>query len=210
MRYESEFQVLTIIYNGKHSGIQRIEMSNADKLGKRVRMYREKLGLTAEELSVNSGLALNLINDIESGRTYPPLGSIIKLSRALGQRVGTFMDDQFIRDPLIVRADERKEETSSHRGADGHYHYFPLGKGKTDRHMEPLYIKIEADGKEELSSHEGEEFIIVISGKIKLVYGKEVHMLTAGDALYYNSLVPHFLGSVDGPAEIYAIIHAPV
>jgi len=185
-------------------------MSTADKLGKRVKMYREKLGLTAEQLSINSGLSLRLINDIESGVTYPPLGSIIKLSRALGQRVGTFMDDQFIKDPLIVRAGAREEETSSHRGAGGHYHYYPLGKGKTDRHMEPLYIKIEADDREELSSHEGEEFIIVISGEIKLIFGKETHMLRPGDTVYYNSLVPHHLGSAKGPAEIFAVIYTPV
>jgi transcriptional regulator with XRE-family HTH domain len=192
------------------SSLEDIAMSATDKLGKRVKMYREKLGLTAEELSTNSGLSLQLINDIELGKTYPPIGSIIKLSRALGQRVGTFMDDQFIKDPLIVRADERVEETATHRGAEGHYHYYPLGKGKTDRHMEPLYIKIEKDEREELSSHEGEEFIIVISGNIKLVYGKEVHMLGPGDTLYYNSLVPHHLGSVGGPAEIFAVIYAPV
>ena len=185
-------------------------MPATDKLGKRVRTYREKLGLTAEELSTNSGLSLQLVNDIESGSTYPPIGSIIKLSRALGQRVGTFMDDQFIKDPLIVRCGEREEETSSHRGAGGHYHYYPLGKGKTDRHMEPLYIKIEADKEEELSSHEGEEFIIVISGEIKLVYGKELHILKAGDTVYYNSLVPHYLGSSNGEAEILAVIYAPV
>ncbi|MDR0198194.1 MAG: cupin domain-containing protein, partial [Methanomassiliicoccaceae archaeon] len=101
-------------------------------------------------------------------------------------------------------------ETSSHRGADGHYHYYPLAKGKTDRHMEPLYIKIEADGKETLSSHEGEEFIIVISGEIKLIYGKEIHMLKAGDTVYYNSLVPHHLGPVKGQAEIFAVIYVPV
>ena len=159
---------------------------------------------------MNSGLTLNLINDIESGKIYPPLSSIIKLSRALGQRVGTFMDDQFIRDPLIVKADKREEETSSHRGAGGHYHYFPLGKGKTDRHMEPLYIKIDTDTKEELSSHEGEEFIMVMSGEIKLIYGKETHTLKNGDTVYYNSLVPHHIGAVNGPAEIFAVIYTPV
>ena len=185
-------------------------MTPTDKVGKRVRMYREKLGLTAEELSTNAGIGLNLLNDIENGTTYPPIGSMIKLSRALGQRVGTFMDDQFIKDPLITRGNEREEETSSHRGAGGHYHYFPLGKGKTDRHMEPLYILIEGGKGEELSSHEGEEFVIVISGEIKLIYGKEIHNLKAGDTVYYNSLVPHFLGCVGGPAEIFAVIYAPV
>jgi transcriptional regulator with XRE-family HTH domain len=185
-------------------------MSTADKLGKRVIKYREKLGLTPEQLATNSGLSLNLINDIESGKTYPALGSIIKISRALGQCVGTFMDDQFIKDPLIVRSDARSEETSSHRGAGGHYHYYPLGKGKTDRHMEPLYIKIEADKNEEMSSHEGEEFIIVISGDVKLIYGKEIHTLKAGDTVYYNSLVPHHIGSAKGVAEIFAVIYTPV
>ena len=185
-------------------------MSSTDKLGKRVRKYREKLGLTVEELSINSGLSLQLIDDTESGRTYPQLGSIIKISRALGQRVGTFMDDQFVKDPLIIKYDDREEETSSHRGAGGHYHYYPLGKGKTDRHMEPLYIRIETGEEEELSSHEGEEFVIVISGKIKLKYGKEEHILNAGDTLYYNSLVPHHLGSTDGPAEIFAVIYVPI
>jgi transcriptional regulator with XRE-family HTH domain len=185
-------------------------MSATDKLGKRVRTYREKLGLTAEELATNTGLSLNLIDDIENGITYPPIGSMIKISRALGQRVGTFMDDQFIKDPLIVRLGEREEETSSHRGAGGHYHYYPLGKGKTDRHMEPLFISIEADKNEDMSSHEGEEFIIVVSGKVKLVYGKEMHTLSAGDSVYYNSLVPHYLGSFEGPAEIFAVIYTPV
>ncbi|MDR2866865.1 MAG: cupin domain-containing protein [Methanomassiliicoccaceae archaeon] len=185
-------------------------MAASDKLGKRVRTYREKLGLSEEELATNSGLGLHLIKDIEDGKTYPPISAIIKISRALGQRVGTFMDDQFIGDPLIVKADKREEETSSHRGAGGHYHYYPLGKGKTDRHMEPLYIKIEADKNEELSSHEGEEFIIVISGDIKLIYGKQTFKLGPGDSVYYNSLVPHHLGCVSGPAEIFAVIYVPV
>ena len=140
-------------------------MTDANKLGKRVSKYREQLGLTQEQLAVNAGLDLAYLQDVESGAIYPPIGMLIRLSRALGQRLGTFMDDQFVPDPIIVRASSRSEETSS-RGADGHYHYFPLGKGKTDRHMEPLFIRIGVDEIQKLSSHEGEEFIIVVSGKV--------------------------------------------
>ena len=185
-------------------------MSTEGKLGARIRKYREQLGLSQEQLAVNSGLDLSLVVDVEEGTIYPPIGAIIKLSRALGQRVGTFMDDQNVADPVITRAGQVEEETASHRGAKGHYHYYPLGKGKIDRHMEPMFIRIEEDEIKEVSSHEGEEFIIVISGKILMKYGKEDTILEKGDSVYYNSVVPHFIGAIDGPAEIYAILYVPI
>ena len=154
------------------------------------------------------GLEVGYLNDVEEGNIYPPIGTIIKLSRALGQRVGTFMDDQFQPDPIVVKKKDRIEETSS-RGADGQYHYFPLGKGKTDRHMEPMFIRIEPDVEHKISSHEGEEFIIVVSGKILVKYGREETVIEEGDTVYYNSVVPHYIGAIDGPAEIFAVLYTP-
>ncbi|MBQ7701373.1 MAG: helix-turn-helix transcriptional regulator [Candidatus Methanomethylophilaceae archaeon] len=186
-------------------------MADTNKLGKRVKKYREHLGLTQEQLAANTGLDPEFIKDIEDGTVYPPVGSLIKLSRALGQRLGTFMDDQFVPDPIIVRMSNRYEETSNSReGAKGHYHYYPLGKGKTDRHMEPLFIRIEEDDEKAMSTHEGEEFMVVVRGKIIVKYGKEEHILENGDSIYYNSVVPHFVGAVDGPAEILAVMYSPM
>ena len=100
-------------------------MTDTNKLGKRVKKYREKLGLSQEQLASNTALSLAFIKDIEDGVVYPPVGSLIKLSRALGQRLGTFMYDQFIPDPIIVRKADRYEETSDSReGAKGHYGRF--------------------------------------------------------------------------------------
>ena len=176
----------------------------------RIRKYREKLGLTQEQLASNTGLDAGFIDDIENDLVYPPIGQIIKISRALGQRVGTFMDDQFRPDPIITRAGSVEEETASHRGAKGHYHYYPLGTGKTDRHMEPMFITIDEDEEKSMSTHEGEEFIIVVSGKILVRYGKVEEVLEKGDSVYYNSVVPHFIGAIDGPAEIYAVVYVPM
>ncbi|MBO4798779.1 MAG: cupin domain-containing protein [Candidatus Methanomethylophilaceae archaeon] len=184
-------------------------MAEANKLGVRVSKYREQLGLTQEQLAVNSGLELALIKDVEEGRTYPPVGLLIKISRALGQRLGTFMDDQFKPDPVIVRKASRVEEASS-KGDFGNYQYFPLGKGKTDRHMEPLFIRMDSDESHEFSIHEGEEFIIVVSGKVIVKYGKQETILEEGDSAYYNSVVPHYIGCYEGPAEIYAVLYTPV
>jgi transcriptional regulator with XRE-family HTH domain len=186
-------------------------MSSSEKLGIRIRNFRERLELSPEELARNAGIEASMIRDIEEGRVYPAINVLVKIARALGQRLGTFLDDQFVADPLIVRRDEREEETSPYiGGAEGHYHYFPLGKGKTDRHMEPFYIIIDPSERRELSSHEGEELVIVVSGEVELIYGKETFLLREGDSMYYNSIVPHHLGAAgDSRAEIYAAVFTP-
>lgn len=186
-------------------------MNASEKLGARVRKYREKLGLSVEDLAKNAGIDPALIANIEEGNTYPAIGVMVKLSRSLGQRLGTFTDDQFREDPLIVRESERKEEAMPHRGTNPNgYHYYLLGKGKTDRHMEPFFIKIEPSESMELSSHEGEEFIIVVSGEVVLRYGQNTYQLQEGDSMYYNSVVPHQVGAANGaPASIYAVVYMP-
>jgi transcriptional regulator with XRE-family HTH domain len=185
-------------------------MTSADSLGKRVRSFRERLGLSVDDLAKNAGIEPALVHGIEEGHVYPSIGVLVKLSRALGQRLGTFVDDHPVDDPLIVKASNRKEETAQHKGgAAGHYHYFSLGKGKSDRHMEPFFIVVEPSKDKSLSSHEGEELVIVVSGEVELIYGKQTYHLVEGDSMYYNSVVPHYLGAVNGKAEIYAVIYTP-
>ncbi len=94
-------------------------MADMNKVGKRIRKYREQLGLSQEELAVNSGLKLESIKEYEEGIAYPPIGTLIRLSRALGQRVGTFTDDQFVPDPIVVKVGEREPEATSD-GKKGH------------------------------------------------------------------------------------------
>ncbi len=76
--------------------------------------------------------------------------------------------------------------------------------------MEPMFIRVGIEDTPELSTHEGEEFIVVVSGKILFIYGKEKKVLEPGDSAYYNSVVPHYVGAIDGPAEIYAVLYTPL
>jgi quercetin dioxygenase-like cupin family protein len=72
--------------------------------------------------------------------------------------------------------------------------------------MEPFFIKVSPTDERINSSHEGEEFVVVVSGEVELVYGKETYTLKEGDTMYYNSLVPHCLSAIGGDAKIYAVI----
>lgn len=180
-------------------------------LGKRIKMYRERLEMSPEDIAKATGLDTSLVLAIEAEQVYPAIGVLMKLSRALGQRLGTFMDDQFREDPLIVRKADQKEEMAQHRGeTPAPYRYFPLGRGKTDRHMEPFFIEIDPHQDKATSSHEGEEFIIVVSGAVELLYGHKSFLLNPGDSMYYNSIVPHYVGAAgEERAEIYGIVFMP-
>ena len=68
-----------------------------------------------------------------------------------------------------------------------------------------------ANAPASLSSHEGEEFIVVVSGEVELVYGKETFLLHPGDSMYYNSVVQHLVRAANGkPATIYAVVYMPL
>lgn len=187
-------------------------MADGCKVAERIRTYRERLELTVDALAEKSGVSAGVLGAIEAGEVYPALGVLVKISRALGQRLGTFMDDQFAPDPVIVRASDRSGARTSHKACTaGGFQYFPLGRGKTDRHMEPFFIEIAADAEAVPSSHEGEEFIVVVSGSVELVYGGVVQVLGPGDSAYYNSVVPHGVRAAGGlPASIYAVVFMPM
>lgn len=78
--------------------------------------------------------------------------------------------------------------------------------------MEPFIIDV-APGMEERSgrsSHEGEEFLYVLSGSLEIEYGREVHVLWPGDSIYFESIVPHVVRTHGAmPARILAVVHVP-
>uniref|UniRef100_I2Q3A5 Putative transcriptional regulator n=1 Tax=Desulfovibrio sp. U5L TaxID=596152 RepID=I2Q3A5_9BACT len=188
-----------------------------NKLGDRIRTYREAQELSREELSARTGLSVDFLAALEEEDVTPSLGPLLKIALALGQRLGTFMDDQVGGDLCMTcRADLAEDDTvlRKARGKRAAFRYHSLGKGKTDRHMEPFFIEVypdeEAGGEKPLSSHEGEEFIVVMAGELEVIVGPDRHILGPGDSIYYNSVVPHYVGCGDAPkADIYAVLYIP-
>ena len=185
-----------------------------EKLGNRVRKFREELEMTREQLADAAGLSVDFIATLEEESIYPFIGPLQKIARALHVRLGTFMDDVDSRDPVITRRATRNADlTMKHTAAKRPlYRYYGLSKGKADKNMEPFFIEVLPHPEEErtLSSHQGEEFIIVHSGRLLVIYGNESHELEAGDTVYYNSIVPHYVGAAgDAPCTIYAVLYHP-
>ncbi len=183
-------------------------------IGHKIKKFRELEEITLDELVARSGLDKDYIKAIEDDEMHPSIGPMLKIARALGTRLGTFLDDTISQDPLIVRLEERQEESTLLKGAEkpAALGFFSLGRGKSDRRMEPFFIEIhpESARDKKLSSHEGEEFIVVVTGEVEIIYGQETHVLKPGDSIYYNSIVPHHVSSrKNEKAEIYAVLYFP-
>lgn len=183
------------------------------KIGQRIKKFREDKEITLAQMAERTGLDQNFLTAVEEENMYPSLGPLLKISRALGVRLGTFLDDQLSQDPFVVRVNERTEELTMHTGRAAPAMIFhSLGRGKSDRRMEPFYIDIAPACTKEvrLSTHEGEEFIVCVKGRVSVVYGQEHVVLEPGDSIYYNSIVPHEVTNAGSePAAIYAVLYFP-
>ena len=193
-------------------------MSNSNTfVGSKIKGLRETKNFSLEEIAERSGLTVEQITSIENDQNLPSLGPLIKIARALGVRLGTFMDDNDALGPVVCRAAEREANKSisfSNGATDArkHMEYHPLAQQKAGRHMEPFIIDINPEDSPEfqLSAHEGEEFIYVMEGEIEIVYGKERYSLKEGDSIYYDSIVKHHLHGAPGKsAKILALIYIP-
>lgn len=186
-------------------------------VGAKIRGFRESKNITVEEIAQRSGLSVEQINSIENDVNLPSLGPLIKIARALGVRLGTFMDDNDALGPVVCRAADREANTSisfSNGATDArkHMEYHPLAQQKAGRHMEPFVIDINPEQNPEfqLSAHEGEEFIFVMSGEVEIIYGKDKYTLHEGDSIFYDSIVKHHVHGAPGKsAKILAVVYIP-
>ena len=191
--------------------------NNHTVVGSKIKGLRESKDISLQEMAERSGLSEEQITSIENDQFLPSLGPLIKIARALGVRLGTFLDDNDELGPVVCRAKDRENNGSisfSNDSADArkHMEYHSLARQKAGRHMEPFIIDIQPseDKSFKLSAHEGEEFIYVMEGELEIAYGKKTYTLGEGDSIFYDSIVMHHVHGVAGkPAKILAVVYIP-
>ena len=181
------------------------------KVGETVKEIREKKGLSLQDISQRTGLSPESLMEIEKGNISPPLGSIIKLAKALEMKMGYFISGAEDLPYTIVRKNDRKliSRFDSKKSQTYGYEFISLAPHKKDRHMEPFLVTLEPSDVEEHSSHDGQEFIFVLEGIMEVHLGKDIHLLEPGDAIYYDSNVSHLVKCHGGEkTKIVAVLYA--
>ena len=188
-----------------------------NRLGQKLVTLREAHHLSQQQLAERAGADIEIIKGLEEGNLPSSLAPLIQITRALGVRLGTLMDDDEATGPYYVEKGQMEEVTRLKRletASDaGDLSYFSLAAGRPSRHMDPFIITITPSGETDhkLVGHEGEEFLYGLEGEVEIAYGDELYVLHPGESIYYDSIVPHQVRAHEGQgAKFLACVYTPV
>lgn len=166
-------------------------------IGREVREFRTKQGMTVARLANLAGLSAGMLSKIENGNTSPSLATLQALSRALHVPVTAFFRRfEEVRDASFVPAGHGLK--IERRGTRAGHQYELLGHTIGKRlGMEPYLITLTTESDVfPLFQHAGVEFIHMLEGKVVYRHSDKTYTLTPGDSLFFDADAPH------GPEEL--------
>ncbi len=188
------------------------EAAEEFRIGPKIKDLRKERGLTLQEVADETGFSPALISQIERGNVSPPIATLARLARFFDVRMGFFFKKKEDERPFkVMRLAERRiiDRVVSPNGHRHGYVYETLAPYSPKHRMEPFLVSIEKEAAEgeSLYSHEGEEFLFVLKGKVRLLVGEEEVILEQGDGVYFDSSVKHrLLNNSRGEAKVIAVI----
>jgi transcriptional regulator with XRE-family HTH domain len=181
------------------------------QVGDHIRKFREERGVSLQQLAEKTGFSAALLSQIENRMTSPPLGTLVKIANALDTYVSSFIGKEETEFSIVRKQDRTTvSRVGLKEGGQSSYTYEALGAGKAGRKMEPFLVRLKPliDRHVMRNSHEGEEFIYVLSGRVEIFLDKYSDLLAEGDCVYYNSTIPHHVHSAEQKeALILAVLY---
>jgi transcriptional regulator with XRE-family HTH domain len=166
-------------------------------IGHQVRHHRKHAGLTVAELAVAAQISPGMLSKIENGQISPSLSTLQMLAAALNVPLtALFASFEQRRDCSYVKAGEGV--VIRRRGTKVGHQYQLLGHSLDgDVVVEPYLITLSDDAVPYTGfQHEGVEFFYMLTGEIEYAHADRSYMLSAGDAILFDSAAPH------GPARL--------
>ncbi len=167
-------------------------------LGERVRDLRKARGWTLEQAAKQAGLARSTLSKIENGQMSPTYDALKKLATGLDIPI-----PQLFTPPREAQVTGRMTTTKAGQG-EAHptstYEHEILAGGLTRKAMLPYRARIRARSFDEFEGwvrHDGEEFLYVLTGAIRLIteFYEPIEM-RRGDSAYYDATMGHNVISV--------------
>lgn len=165
----------------------------------RLREIRLDKGMTLEELATRANIDKSTLSRLESGKRRLALDHLPSLADALGVRVDDLLPRRRVIDPRIRPVA---------REFDG-LTVWPLGGQGASNGLEASKMRIHATRNkppEKLPVHEGQHWMYVLKGNMRLLLGDEDFIVEPGEAVEFSTWTPHWFGASDGPVEVIAIL----
>jgi transcriptional regulator with XRE-family HTH domain len=169
-----------------------------DAVAPRLRELRRRRGYTLAELSIETGISTSTLSRLESGLRKPTLDLLIRLASAYRANL-----DDLVGAPQI--ADPRIHPKPIYRNGRA---IIPLTKQNPDLHAFKMVLPGHPpDAPIPQRSHDGYDWIYVLSGRVRLALGDEEIVLEPGEAAEFDTRVLHGHASAsEEPAEVLNLL----
>lgn len=176
-------------------------------IGERLRSVREQHGMSVRKLGRAAGVSASLISEAERGLVEPSVGVLKRLAAALDVTLTYFFSQPGMSGETVIRRADRRKLLELHG-----FNYELLGPdGNTS--LEAIYARLAPGaGLDEtvmLQHGPGEEWGMVLSGRLKVWVGTEIYVLDAGDAVSFSSSIPHRVANLDEGTTEYVWVNTP-
>jgi transcriptional regulator with XRE-family HTH domain len=167
-------------------------------VGPRLRRLRQERGTTLAELAATTGISLSTLSRLEAGQRRPTLELLLPLARAHQVQLDELVDAPPTGDPRIhARPIKRKDGavliplTRRPGGLQAYKQIVPAGW---------------PGGEPSQKTHEGYDWLYLLSGRIRLLLGDKDILLAEGEVVEFDTRVPHWFSNPGpGPAEMLCL-----
>jgi len=164
------------------------------EIGAKLRALRLKKKLGLVQLGQHTGLSPALLSKLERGKMFPTLATLLRIAMVFNVDLDYFFADHRKRRALaVVRRGARQRFPESVGSRDPAYHFesltFPVAEPKCQAYVATFHPV--ADGEERPHKHPGVEIIYVTAGELGVTIENTEHTLETGDAIYFDTSVPH-------------------
>ena len=178
----------------------------------RIKEMREIAGYTAEQMAEKVELSTEEYLKLESGEQDFPFSFIHKCALEFGIGMSDLLEGTTSArlSSYTVTRKGQGQQTAKENGIS----IANLDPKFRDKIAEPYWVRYEYDPAQQnkpiqLATHSGQEFDLVISGKLMVQVGDHTEVLSEGDSIYYDSSAPHGMRAVDGQDCVFCAVVLP-
>jgi transcriptional regulator with XRE-family HTH domain len=164
------------------------------EVGPRLKRLRTRRGVTLTALAATTGISKSTLSRLESGQRKPSLELLLPLAEAHQVPLDELVGAPEVGDPRI----RLKPRVRNGRMV------FPLTQASSDLHVWKVVIPPERE--HELRTHEGYEWLYVLSGQLRLILGEHDITMGPGEVAEFDTRLPHWFGPAGAePVEILSV-----
>ncbi len=168
----------------REGSIEPAAGNGAAALGPRLRRLRARRGRSLAQVAAAAGISVGFLSALERSQMSASVGTLRRLARYYRTNILDFFDATEL-NTRLVRPSRRKVLQA---GPGVRMELLAWG----NKVMEPHLFRIKPNaGSGESYAHEGEEFLFVLRGELKIAVAREEYHLKRGDSFYFESATPH-------------------